>query len=312
MRDEAQVLKRECSAFLSEVHAWVTGIRRATWLTSVGAILAFSVVLVSSNITADGPIGTLVDDLSRRTNGWITAQLVHPALALGLMWLVFLRIGHLRGADVGWRTSALVPAFVTVVAFWLCSQASLWLLETLRRHHAPWNLRWRGGEGQVFAALTAQLLGNALVEETLFRGYLLPQLYLRLARVERKGVALAVALSVPLVLSAALHVPRFVMEEGATGSALIEALIFVLCFGLALSFAYLVTHNLFVCVGLHAVWNARLTLIPSPWQSIDTVWAVCTALLILGARIVRTPLREVEVSRSTVTVSDGGSTRHGR
>jgi membrane protease YdiL (CAAX protease family) len=288
MRDEAQVLKRECSAFLSEMHAWVAGMRRATWLTSVGATLAFSVVLVSSNITADGPIGTFVDDLSHRTNGWITAQLVHPALALGLMWLVFIRIGHLRGADVGWRTSALAPAFVTVVAFWLCSQASLWLLETLRRHHPPWGLRWRGGEDQVFAALTVQLLGNALAEETLFRGYLLPQLYLRLARVERKGVALAVTLSVTLILSAALHVPRYVME-GATGSALIEAMIFVLWFGLALSFAYLVTHNLFVCIGLHAVWNARLTLIPSPWQSIDTMWAICTVLLMVGARIIRRP-----------------------
>lgn len=197
------------------------------------------------------------------------------------MWLVFSLLGGLRWTDVGWRASALVPALIVVGLFWLGSQGSLWFAYEAYGGEPTWGWRWRGQGGSVLAGLHAQLLGNSLVEETLFRGFLLPQVYLRFAP-SRSMVALIVALLATLVLSVLIHVPNYVYEGQLVGVELREALFFVFRFQLALALVFLVTRNLFICVGLHAVWNARPTLIDASWQHLDWSWWFWTGLLLVG------------------------------
>lgn len=278
---ESEELKREVATLLNDVFAFLESFRVTSWLTMITATSAFVVVLVGSHFIAAAPIGRMIDDMHAVTNGWITPQLVYPMISLGLVWLAFFRIGHLRCSDVGWRASSVIPAAVTTVGFWMCIQGSLWLRDLVEGQEPTWTWRWRG-QGSVLAALNAQLIGNSLTEETLFRGCLLPQLYLRLARVTRRSGALAVALLAPLALSVVIHLPRLVDEEELAGASLNEALFWTLRFGLLLSLVFLVTKNLFLCVGLHSLWNARPVLIAAPWQNIELAWWVWTTLLLMG------------------------------
>lgn len=189
MRDESGVLKREMSGLLADVREFLGSFPRASWLTTVAATGAFVTVLVWSNFAIATSVGRFIDSLYGATGGWIAPQLVYPLCALGLMGLAFSRIGGLSWTDVGWRAPALAPAFVVVVLFWLGTQGTLWFAYEAHGGEPTWGWSWRGQEGSVLAGLNAQLLGNSLTEETLFRGLLLPQVYLRFSGM-RSNVAL--------------------------------------------------------------------------------------------------------------------------
>lgn len=90
----------------------------------------------------------------------------------------------------------------------------------------------------------------------------MPQVFLRVARTSPRSVALAVALLVALALFALSHVPRLLCEAELTGGDLTDAL--------------------FLCIGLHSLWNARPMLIEAPWQQFELVWWALTTLLITG------------------------------
>ncbi len=282
MQSESEALKRGVAALLDDVCDFLSSFRLASWPTTVAAMAAFCSVLILSNFAIATAAGRFIDSLYGATGGWIGPQLVYPLCALGLMWLAFSRLGGLSWNDLGWRRSALIQAITVVVAFWLCTQGSLWIVSALRGDVPTWRWRWRGQGGAVLAALNAQLLGNSLAEETLFRGYLLPQAYLRVARVSRRRVALIAGLLAPLALSVLIHVPRLVYEEKIVGADLIESMFWTFWFGIALALVFLVTRNLFICVGLHAVWNARPTMIEASWQHLDRAWWVWVAMLIIG------------------------------
>jgi membrane protease YdiL (CAAX protease family) len=132
----------------------------------------------------------------------------------------------------------------------------------------------------VLGAYFSQLLGNALAEETLMRGILLPQVYIRLARVVSRGAALGGAVVLNLALAVVYHVPGYSLN--LAGGELIEGLWFVFQFNAFLLAVFLVTRNLFACVGLHALWNVRPMTLEVAWQLQDAAWWVCTALLVVA------------------------------
>ncbi len=145
-----------------------------------------------------------------------------------------------------------------------------------------WGWQWRGRDGSALASLLDQLIGTSFVEETFFRGFLLPQVFLRASRLWRKGLSLGVAFLISLALFVVSHVPRLLSEADLAGGSMTESLFWTVRFGSILTLTFLVTRNLFVCVGLHSLWNARPTLIEAPWQSIDRIWWALTFALLIG------------------------------
>ena len=70
------------------------------------------------------------------------------------------------------------------------------------------NPLWNRGATVVTGALIAQLLGNALYEEITFRGFLLPQLYLKLERwQDRPALRIACAVLLSVAMFALIHIP---------------------------------------------------------------------------------------------------------
>jgi CAAX protease family protein len=281
---------------------WVSleRVRPASGLAMFLALEAYLAVLLWSNREPTDAVGRFIARVdvatSGSTTGWFL-PLVFPLVALGLVAYACLHLGGIRAVDFGWRRSAVVPALALTFLFWACGQALLRYLEARADREPTPDVFWQEARTSVLVGLLVQLLGNALVEETFFRGLLLPQVFLRSARRMPRSVALAVATSTSVALFTISHVPRLVNERAFTELA--EPLAVIALFGLLLSVVYLVTRNLFLCVGLHSLWNARPSLLEVPWERYEQIWYWLTAALVvvwwLGQRArSRSPKRPLE------------------
>jgi len=101
----------------------------------------------------------------------------------------------------------------------------------------------------------AQLFGVTLVEEVVFRGFLMRQIVLR-TRTVFTGVALA---AIPFAL---WHIPHR-LSIGLTGIDLAADLVFDWAGGVVASYIYLRGGNLLVVVALHTLFNTQAPLLAS-------------------------------------------------
>jgi membrane protease YdiL (CAAX protease family) len=200
-----------------------------------------------------------------------------------LFALIVFGIGGLRGRDVGWKAAAIGPAVLVTLGVWLAMQV-VFVVMALRDGtplalHEAWTVR---GAGYVLGGLLAQLLGNALVEETEFQGFFLRQFFHKAKRGSGELVALALALIGSPSLFALVHVPNRVFIKGLTGQDLLTDLAGTAVLGLLFAVVYLVTGNLFVSVGIHALRNAPTPLVQAPDGRADAVWFGLTVALVVG------------------------------
>lgn len=234
--------------------------RRAGW----GPLLVAPAAVVAVAFLALGPLLTPARRIARATAG-----LVQPTLLFNLLTLavvlggVIVAWARVRPRDLGLRRDRLaVGAAVTAGAWIFVQLASVaWDLAVGRRVllDPAWADR---GVTVLVGILIGQLLGNALAEETVWRGFLLPQLYQKLrgggARSDPvpalDGRAFAVALLLSQAAFALMHLPVR-LHDGVTGAALALDLGRTLALGLFFAALWIRTGNLFVAVGIHALGN---------------------------------------------------------
>ena len=105
-----------------------------------------------------------------------------------------------------------------------------------------------------------QIFGNALFEEIAYRGFMFPQLYLRMTGLRaRPWARLALALLISQGLFALSHIPNRIYL-GMTPSEIALDLLMLLGWGTLYTLIYLRTDNLFIVVGIHALGNTPTTL----------------------------------------------------
>lgn len=183
----------------------------------------------------------------------LTANWLGLALLVG--GLLFAAFG-LRPADVGLRGRDLPGGVAFTLAYFALLQAGLLGYAALSGAEVV-NDWARTGSATAAYLLLSQLLGNALYEEIVFRGFLLPQLTLKLRRL---GAALALGTAV-VVSQAAFslaHVPNRLWVTGLPAAELPGALLQLFAMGLFFALLYLLTGNLFAVVGVHALNNAPM------------------------------------------------------
>lgn len=217
------------------------------------------------------------------SGGWVQPTLVAAGLA-GLVQLTLLfGPGGQRPGDVGWRPRLLLPAAFAGLVLWLLMQAPalLALREGATLRLAP---AWQAGIGHALGPLLAQLAATALVEETVFRGWLWPQLSARLSAHVMPGAATLLAAVLSQAVFALLHLPMLLGGEGPVAGTIV--LLFVT--GLVFVAVYAATGNLFVAVAVHALGNAP-TLLASPSHAgpAPTMILLAGTLVLVGACAVR-------------------------
>lgn len=184
--------------------------------------------------------------------------LLHPSLQVGLpsvvFWVALMRVGGLRFCDFGWRRADLLYGLLATLLVWVgCHGVAL-----VAQHDdlAP-NGELEHVPARAVGRLLGQLLGNALCEETLYRGFCLAQfvVLLRARGLSRPGSAWLAAL-LSAVCFAVPHVPNRLLYDryDGFGDVLLDQGR-LLCSGLFLAWVYLRSKNLWWAVGLHALAN---------------------------------------------------------
>lgn len=195
---------------------------------------------------------------------------------------VIFGLGRQRPADVGLIARKLPAAIGVTAALWVLTQALLSAGAWATLGEIPFNPRWaERGVTAMFGALIAQLFGNALAEEIIYRGFLPPQAWLKL----RGGLLgharwrLLLAALISQAIFAVAHIPNRIFNE-MSGADIALDMVMLVIFGLYYLFLYLRTSNLFFAIGVHALANQPLTLVQSDLAApLFMVLALVAALL---------------------------------
>lgn len=225
-----------------------------------------------------------------------TAPAVHQALVVSTalpfgvvtLFVVFgiaFRYDSLRWRDFGWKRDKLVPAILATMGLWIVLQLALlgvggWT-GSIEWSHALVQV----GIVQLVWGFTEQILGNALAEETVFRAFLISQLYLKMggSRSSLSWTPLAGSVAASQVFFSLTHIPHR-LAHGLTGIDLLPNLGMLVVMGLVYAGIYLLSQNLFLAVGAHALYNDPVLLAAGSEDLAQIV--LCTAALLI-ALIVR-------------------------
>ncbi|MCR9245030.1 MAG: CPBP family intramembrane metalloprotease [bacterium] len=180
-----------------------------------------------------------------------------------LLWLLVFRLAGLRFADIGWcRRDLGMGALMTLV---------VWVAIHIVAVIVNWSELTLFGELLEAPQLTigrlfGQLLGNALYEETIYRGFCMTQfLLLLLARGHGQFKAVSLAALGSAAMFALPHIPnRLARERYDDWPAVLGDQTMLLCSGLFLAWIYIRTRNLWWAVGLHSLANCPTLLVV--WQ----------------------------------------------
>lgn len=222
--------------------------------------------------------------ITQFTGGLIRPTLLYNMIPLFLIVVgIILWAGKLRLRDVGLMHSRLPLAFFMTSAVWMTTQLVLVIASLITTSPvAPHNSWQITGFLSVIGNFIAQLFGNALYEEVAFRGFLLPQLYLKFQNQsrERKNKHLVMAVIISQVFFALIHIPVFLYR----GGNMVVSLSWAAFGGIFLALLYLKSENLFLAVGLHALMNKPTSVI-NPIFPPQIVIAFLMVLFILGWQV---------------------------
>jgi membrane protease YdiL (CAAX protease family) len=246
-----------------------------------------------------------LEELRSASGGWVEPLLVRSLVVLAAFLLVVVVLGARAPRDVGWRAPHVLPGVAVTLGAWAVLQLGLALAVLARgaalAPHPEWAHR---GVVPVAAAVLAQALGPALVEDTAFRGFFLPQLRRRIARPGTLALlAAAGALAGSALLFGLAHLPARALVARSDLLALAREQAHLVSAGLALGLVALATRNLFVVVGLHVLLVEPATLVAAPAEWVRTGVLCVFGVVVVGAlawrvrRRGRGSVREVRVGR---------------
>lgn len=216
----------------------------------------------------------------------LTGGLISPIVLAGLIELVvlvavvMLWFGGLRPRDLGIRGQHLLNAALVALLVWGGVQSLLSGLGASGYFDAALNPALALGPGRFGAKILEATLGSAFIEEVMYRGFLVPQLYL-LARTwtSSRTIRATVAIGLPQLYFGLNHLPAAFRMHLPTAEAAIY-IFHVVLVGLLFTALYLRTGNLFVAVVAHAMVNDPAPLfVAGPDPAIIALVGVCVLLL---------------------------------
>ncbi|MFN8530173.1 MAG: type II CAAX endopeptidase family protein [Anaerolineae bacterium] len=206
--------------------------------------------------------GNTFRPLASATDGLFTGSLLVNVIWVGaLIWLLIGRIGGLRPYDVGLITKDIPAGIRYAIALWVGAQGIHLIMGLLYHGTIELHPSWaRLGAPAVIGWLLAQVFGSALFEEIAYRGFLFPQLYLRLTGLsDRPARRLFWSILISQVVFALSHIPNRIYLGMGPVDILLD-LIMLFGWGVLYTLIYLRTGNLFWVMGVHALGNAPTTL----------------------------------------------------
>jgi membrane protease YdiL (CAAX protease family) len=230
--------------------------REVSWLVIALFLVVSSGVLVLLPVLRHAaPLREIFAGPLWRANVFVFAAL----LILAVVGVIF-GLGRLRPADVGLRRNKLGEGMIVTVIVWSLMQLIEVVGDIVTTSRVTIAPSWtRNGIGSTLAWTAAMFLGAALYEEIAYRGFLFPQLYLKIGGTSRARFWIALLFS--QVVFAVSHIPAHVALRHLSGSALWTTVALQGIVGVMLVLLYLRTRNLWISIGLHGLANAPTSLV---------------------------------------------------
>lgn len=234
--------------------------------------------------------------VQRATGGLIDVTLIANLIlfAVVVVGIVF-GLGRLRPRDVGLRWERLAPAALATILIWVWMQVAIGVWSLASGQGLAIDPAWaRYGALVVLGNTLGQFFGNALYEEMMWRGMALPQFSRRCARrwPAARGLSMA-ALIAALVISQGLfalrHIPVRVWQ-GASPGDLPTTIGEVFAIGVIFALLYLRTRNLFLVIGIHALYDAPTALLAHGGVAALLALGLAVLILLLWPRALLGPL----------------------
>jgi uncharacterized protein len=226
--------------------------------TSWRAILLFSVLycIYISFVNFVVFRSDILDPLARLTRGLVNQTLILNLFSVIIfVFIIISKYGKLSFHDLGLKKNRILSAAAAILTLWISIQLLNIIVSLIISGKPVIYSGWsKNGVTVVFGNFFAQLFGNCLFEELAFRGFLLVQICKKL---RNKKWNLFTQVFVSQLLFALIHIPNRIMA-GMDVVSILTSLVFVLIIGVLFSAAYLITDNLFLAIGIHALWNMPL------------------------------------------------------
>lgn len=250
-------------------------VRRAGW--PVISVFWLVWLIMAAVVLNTSLVDRLVAGLGRATGGLIGFTLVANLLMLAAVALILFGWARLRPVDVGLVWRKLPAGLLAAALIWLTLQALALLTSWLFTGGVAWHRQWSEyPTAVVIGWLLGALVGVAVVEEIGFRGFLIPQFWLRLSGKWR----LVTAVILSQLLFAAMHVPQWMYEQ-LSGTALISRAAIALVLGILFALIYLLSDNLFVAIAFHGLHDAPTMLFASPVDQYVLVFVLELLFIVL-------------------------------
>ncbi len=227
-----------------------------------------------------------LDPVEIYTHGLINITLI---VNLGLIFIAYFLIiirNNVSANDLGLIKSKIIPAIILIVAFWGILQLINLVVMLIAIQNLEINPIWiTYGLLPPLGSFIAQIFGNAFYEEMVFRAFLVPQFYFLFQKEEKSvKITLTQALLVSQAIFALIHVPIRLLG-GIMGWDLVLSLLIVFGLGWLFALVYLRTKNIFIAMGIHALYNVPVSILNV--DSTITILILTALLLIFWPNITR-------------------------
>ncbi len=267
------------------VHIFAETRRASAWVlvASLVVLVGGSSLLFNSETYRQDVLAPIHIATHGLCNGTLVHGMIGAALSVGV---VLVRLGRLRLRDVGIRRDAIFGAVVCTVVVWSIVQGiTIIAALTADGTIAPHSLWEAKGVLTVLGEFLGQFFGNALYEETMFRGLLIAQLYFLMERAlsNQPGWRMAAAIGLSQIIFSVAHIPnRLALGSYNSVSAVLADQLMLILVGLLFAWVYLRTRNLLIAVGIHALFNTPTPVFASPLDPEEWTQGLVVAITVIA------------------------------
>lgn len=236
----------------------------------------------------------IVSTLNSITAGFVIPTITnYTVYIIVIIGIIIAWPGKISGKSVGLIKTKVFPALGYTLGIWIIPQLIILIYLTITGGQFILSEFWlKYGLVTGLGVICGQFFGNALYEEVIFRGFLVPQFYRRFSKSIRKIETKALIFSIILsqLVFALIHIPNRIHNGESNVINLLIVILPIFLIGVFLTILYLRSQNLFLCIAIHSLMNYPAFVLESPIES-KTIMAILALLLIIFYPQIRRTLR---------------------
>ena len=240
----------------------------------------------------------IANDIHQGSSGLLDFNLMANGLALALLWILLVVRGKLTFWEMGLKGDIrLNRAISTVLMAWMTVQL-LNVMASVIAPEVPFiDSRWESfGGARVLGIFIGQLFGTALFYEVAYRGFLTSQMIKRFSKRSHPVVYGLLAAQGLMVL---IHLPGALLQ-GRAFQEILASMVLLFLYGIMYAGVYLMTDNLYMAIGFHALINAPTVIFQGPlthYGLVAIMLAVAGFYQYYTGQPAPLPLRVIETDR---------------